>query len=319
MIEFQRDQWALILGGSSGFGLATAKKLSRHGMSVCIIHRDRRRVMADIEREFDGIRAHGNGFLALNLNALTDDGRSTTLDALTETMGANGRVRLLLHSIALGYLKLIAPPLPDRQLQETIDQLAATLGIEPGLLRTRIEAGFAAGALNLHGLTAQSLGMTEPEYGANLLNDEELARTIYSMGTNLLSWVRDLHERNLFCEDARVLGLTSEGNRVSWLGYAAVSAAKVALEAVSRAIAREYAPHGIRANVIQAGVTDTPAMRAIPGSAQMKATAQLRNPFNRLTRPEDVANFISLLCTDEAAWINGAILCVDGGESIASL
>ena len=312
MIEFQRDQWALILGGSSGFGLATAKKLSRHGMSVCIIHRDRRRVMGDIEREFDDIRAYGNGFLALNLNALTDDGRSTTLDALAKTMGGNGRVRLLLHSIALGYLKLIAPPLPDRQLQETIDQLAATLGIEPDLLRTRIEAGFAAGALNLHGLT-------EPEYRADLLNDEELARTIYSMGTNLLSWVRDLHERNLFCEDARVLGLTSEGNRVSWLGYAAVSAAKVALEAVSRAIAREYAPHGIRANVIQAGVTDTPAMRAIPGSAQMKATAQLRNPFGRLTRPEDVANFISLLCTDEAAWINGAILCVDGGESIASL
>lgn len=312
MIEFQRNQWALILGGSSGFGLATAKKLSRHGMSVCIIHRDRRRVMADIEPEFDEIRASGSGFLALNLNALADDGRTTTLDALTETMGDHGRVRLLLHSIALGYLKLIAPPRPDLQLQATIEQLAATLGIEPALLRTQIEASFNAGALHAHGLI-------EPEYRTDLLNDEEMARTIYAMGTNLLSWVRDLHNRNLFCKDARVLGLTSEGNKVSWLGYAAVSAAKAALEAVSRAIAREYAPHGIRANVIQAGVTDTPAMRAIPGSAQMKAVAQLRNPFGRQTRPEDVANFICLLCTDEAAWVNGAILCVDGGESITSL
>ncbi|MCI2424513.1 SDR family oxidoreductase [Candidatus Acetothermia bacterium] len=312
MIEFQRNQWALILGGSSGFGLATAKKLSRHGMSVCIVHRDRRQVMADIERQFDEIRSCGNGFLALNLNALADDDRTTTLDALTKRMGEHGRVRLLLHSIALGYLKLIAPARPDLQLQETIDRLAAILKTDPDLLHTQIKESFNAGTLHVHGLI-------QPEYGADILNDEELARTIYAMGTNLLSWVRDLHHRNLFCEDARVLGLTSEGNRVSWLGYAAVAAAKVTLEAISRAIAREYAPYGIRANVIQAGVTDTPAMRAIPGSAQMKAVAQLRNPFGRLTRPEDVANFICLLCTDEAAWVNGAILTVDGGESIASL
>jgi len=311
MIEFQRNQWALILGGSSGFGLATAKKLSAHGMSVCIIHRDRQQVMDDIEREFDKIRAYNNGFLALNLNALTDDGRAAILDALTEEMGEHGRVRLLLHSIARGYLKLIAPLKPNEERQKTITKLATALGVAPDFLRTQIETSFNDGALFAHELI-------EAKYRADLLTDEELARTIYAMGTNQLSWVRDVHNRNLFCEDARVLGLTSEGNNLSWLGYAAVSAAKVALEAITRAIAVEFAPYGIRANVIQAGITDTPAMRAIPGSAQMKAVAQLRNPFNRLTEPEDVANFICLLCTDEAAWVNGAILRVDGGESIAS-
>ncbi|MEM7264153.1 MAG: SDR family oxidoreductase, partial [Planctomycetota bacterium] len=72
-----------------------------------------------------------------------------------------------------------------------------------------------------------------------------------------------------------------------------------------------------RANIVQAGITDTPALRAIPGNAQMKAAGALRNPLRRLTRPEDVADFISLLCTDEAAWINGSLLRVDGGEHIA--
>jgi NAD(P)-dependent dehydrogenase (short-subunit alcohol dehydrogenase family) len=111
--------------------------------------------------------------------------------------------------------------------------------------------------------------------------------------------------------------LTSEGNEVAWRGYAAVAAAKSALESVSRAIAVEFAPHGIRSNIIQPGVTDTPALRVIPGSARMKAGARLRNPFGRLTTPEDVANVVYLLSLDEARWINGALIRTDGGERIA--
>ena len=61
-------------------------------------------------------------------------------------------------------------------------------------------------------------------------------------------------ERGLFSDDARVLGLTSEGNKVAWKGYAAVGAAKVALESVSRSIAVEMASLGVRSNIIQAGV-----------------------------------------------------------------
>ena len=122
----------------------------------------------------------------------------------------------------------------------------------------------------------------------------------------------------LFAPDARVFGMTSEGNEVAWRGYAAVSAAKTALEAVSRAIAVEFAPYGIRSNIIQAGVTDTPALRAIPGSDAMKAAARMRNPFGRLTVPEDVANIIFLLSMDEASWVNGSLIRVDGGEHVAS-
>jgi NAD(P)-dependent dehydrogenase (short-subunit alcohol dehydrogenase family) len=55
----------------------------------------------------------------------------------------------------------------------------------------------------------------------------------------------------------------------------------------------------------------------IPGSARMKAGARLRNPFARLTTPEDVANVVYLLSLDEARWINGALIRVDGGEHVA--
>jgi NAD(P)-dependent dehydrogenase (short-subunit alcohol dehydrogenase family) len=82
-------------------------------------------------------------------------------------------------------------------------------------------------------------------------------------------------------------------------------------------MALELAPHGIRSNIVQPGVTDTPASRLVPGSALTRAAARRRNPFGRMTTPQDVADVICLLCTDEARWINGALIRVDGGEHIA--
>ena len=53
-----------------------------------------------------------------------------------------------------------------------------------------------------------------------------------------------------------------------------------------------------------------------PGSDRIKEHSLQRNPFNRLTLPEDVADVVYLLSKDEAAWINGTIIPVDGGEHI---
>ena len=109
------------------------------------------------------------------------------------------------------------------------------------------------------------------------------------MGTSLLGWTQDLLARGLFADDARVFGLTSEGNEVAWKGYAAVAAAKVALESVSRAMAVELAPYGIRSNVIQAGRhRHARAARRSPATSTCKAQARRRNPFRRLTTPADV-------------------------------
>jgi NAD(P)-dependent dehydrogenase (short-subunit alcohol dehydrogenase family) len=69
--------------------------------------------------------------------------------------------------------------------------------------------------------------------------------------------------------------------------------------------------------VLQPGVTETAALRLIPGFEALLASALERNPLGRLTRPEDVAGVISFLCSDDARFINGAVLRVDGGEAIA--
>jgi len=308
-----QNDWALILGGSSGFGLATAHKLSEHGLNICVVHRDRRGAMSRIEPEFERIRERGVTLVTFNQDALADDSRAEILDDLAQHLEAQGgRIRLLLHSIAFGNLKLIGPEAPSRSMARAT--LARELDIEEERLAEVVDRSFAEGVDGVQGLTSP------PGYSQDLfLEDEDMVRTIYAMGTSLLTWTQDVLGRGLFAADARVLGMTSEGNEVAWKGYAAVAAAKVALESVSRSIAVEMAHFGLRSNIVQAGVTDTPALRLIPGNDHLKAQARTRNPFGRLTTPEDVANVIYLLSLPEAAWINGAIIRVDGGEHISGL
>ena len=268
--------------------------------------------MGKINQEFDKISQTGVEFISVNTNALTEEGREQVLDKLGGALGDKGRVRLIMHSIALGNLKLIAPRSNGHTGVKDRELLAAKLGVNSTDLQEAVNGLFEAGNESFYTL-ADSPDIEEEL----LLEEEDVAQTVYAMGTSLLSWVQDVYNKGLFAADARILAMTSEGNQSAIQAYAAVSAAKAALEAVSRSIAVEFGPHGVRSNVIQAGVTDTPALRLIPGNQHLKAKALMRNPLKRLTRPEDVAGVVALLASDEAAWINGEIIRVDGGEHVA--
>lgn len=307
---FKKQQyWGLILGGSSGIGLASAKKLASLGMNLFIVHRDRKGSMARIDEEFKILRDYGVKVVTANTNALTAEGRAEVINQLADHLG-EGKIRTLLHSIALGNLKLaVAKPASKSTSLQT---LASQLGVKAETLQSQIDALFAEGCDELLPLATPAQYNNEA-----LLGEEDFTQTVQYMGTNLMSWVQEIFKRGMFAADARVLGLTSEGNEIAWRGYAAVSCAKTALEAVARAIAVEFAPYGIRANILQPGITDTPALNLIPGSAHMKAHARQRNPYHRLTTPEDVANVVGLMSMDEANWINGSIIRVDGGEHIS--
>ena len=79
-------------------------------------------------------------------------------------------------------------------------------------------------------------------------------------------------------------------------------------------MAVEFSQFGLKTNLIQAGITETSSLKMIPGSEKLMEIANSRNPLGRMTQPDDVAKAIYLLCTDEAFWINGSIIHVDGGE-----
>lgn len=140
--------------------------------------------------------------------------------------------------------------------------------------------------------------------------------TLDVMANSLVYWVQDLVSRQLMGRGGRIFAMTSAGGARVWPTYGAVSAAKAALESNIRQLTLELAPLGITANAIMAGVTDTPALRKIPGADEMIRMAQRKNPAGRLTTPRDVAEAIGILSQPKAQWVSGNVICVDGGEFV---
>ncbi len=252
----------MILGGSSGLGLATAKKLAQQGYDLLIVHRDRRIDGARIEKDFDEMRTLGVAVHSYNIDATNAAKRAALLAELPRILATDTNINVLVHSLAKGSLK----PMNNDKVQE--------------------------------------------------LGQADFQITIDAMAVSLFEWTKALVAADLFATDTRIIAFTSEGNTKTWKNYAAVSAAKAALEAISRNIALEFAPLGIKCNCLQAGITDTASFRRIPGHELLKQNALKRNPNGRLTMPEDVANAAYLLTLPEAKWITGTVLKVDGGESL---
>ena len=253
--------WAIILGGSSGFGLAAVEKLAAHGMNAAVLYRETALVERPLKESLKKL-ADNNGvtILPFNINALDAGVRKTFIEQISTSIPQKG-VKLLLHSIARGNLK---PLVGD----ETTGELSV----------------------------------------------EDIQLTTYAMATSMLDWAKDLLKAGFFDADGRIIGLTSEGSTKFWPGYAAVSVAKSSLESLNTYMAVELSRFGLKTNLIQAGITATPSLKRIPESDNLIAAAMTRNPFGRITQPQDVANVIYLLCTPEAAWINGTVIHVDGGE-----
>ena len=168
----------------------------------------------------------------------------------------------------------------------------------------------------LHSLAFGTLKPFIAKSPADAIAKSHMEMTLDVMANSLVYWVQDLVSRDLMGRGGRVFAMTSAGGARVWSTYGAVSAAKAALESNIRQLTLELAPLGITANAIMAGVTDTPALRKIPGSEDMIRLAQRKNPAGRLTTPKDVAEAIGLLSQPKAQWISGNVLCVDGGEFI---
>lgn len=145
---------------------------------------------------------------------------------------------------------------------------------------------------------------------------DQVAMTMDVMANSLIYWTQDLFENGLLPRGGRIFAMTSSGGTRVWPTYGAVSAAKAALESHCRQLALELAAHGISVNSVRAGVTDTPALRKIPGNEKMVEIASQRNPWQRLTTPQDVADCLALLVRAESTWMTGNVLGIDGGEDI---
>tara|TARA_B100000131_G_C18080729_1_gene598142 strand:- start:408 stop:1175 length:768 start_codon:yes stop_codon:yes gene_type:complete len=163
-----------------------------------------------------------------------------------------------------------------------------------------------------------AFGTLKPMIGPEnkTLNKKNIEMTLDAMCNNMIYWTQELLSANLFKKGSHILSMTSAGGRKNWKNYGAVSLAKSALESASRQLALELAPYEIAVNAIQGGVTETAALRKIPGSDNMIKNALKNNPHQRLTSPKDIADFIEILIGYESSWMTGNIIRIDGGEDI---
>ena len=169
----------------------------------------------------------------------------------------------------------------------------------------------------LHSLAFGTLKPFFAEPRENALTKAQLEMTLDVMANSLVYWVQDLHFGDLLAPGGRVFAMTSAGDHIVWPSYGAVSAAKCALESYVRQLAVELAPKGVAVNALRAGVTDTPALRKIPGNAGMIERTLSLHPAGRLTTPADVARALVALSGEGGTWISGNVIGVDGAEDIA--
>jgi len=109
----------------------------------------------------------------------------------------------------------------------------------------------------------------------------------------------------------RIVAVSSSLSRFAGEAFGAHAAAKSALDGACRVLSRELGPSGITANVVAPGLIETDATARQP--AEMKQAIARVTPLKRIGQPDDIGGVVAFLCTDEARWITGQYLPLNGG------
>lgn len=258
-----------------------------------------------LEGKWALILGASSGFGAATAKALSKAG-ANIIGIHLDRKAAMANVELLIQSIKAEKVEALffnVNAADETKRKEVMEQIKPKLGETPI-------------AVLMHSLAFGTLKPYFSDEPKDRLNKDQMEMTLDVMAHSLVYWTQELVANKLIGKGSRIFAMTSSGGTRVWPTYGAISAAKAALESHIRQLAMELAPLGATANAIRAGVTDTPALRKIPGNEQMMKFAKLRNPANRLTTPEDVAKAITVLANSGVDWITGNVIGADGGEDI---
>ena len=158
-----------------------------------------------------------------------------------------------------------------------------------------------------------------------LVNNAGITRDDLIMRMSPENW-RDVLETNLFgafwmtkavtrpmlkARGGRIINISSVSGQAGQTGQANYSAAKAGVIGLTKATARELASRGITVNAIAPGFVLTELTQDLPEALKAEITA--RTPLGRFGTTEEVANAVAFLASEEAAYITGQVLAVDGG------
>ena len=153
-----------------------------------------------------------------------------------------------------------------------------------------------------------------------------VGRPVMDVDVKAWEWTMDINARAcLLCAQkaaklmegrgGKIVSISSLGSPFVLPNYSIVGISKAALEALTRYLAIELAPRGICVNAVAASAVETEALKFYFKEGLVKDNRQV-TPAGRMVIPEDVANVVAFLCSEEAFMIRGQTIIVDGGTSV---
>ncbi|HEX6312605.1 MAG TPA: SDR family oxidoreductase [Acidimicrobiia bacterium] len=179
--------------------------------------------------------------------------------------------------------------------ESTLAMAAATTGAFGGV-DYLVNNAAIYGGMELHGLTTMSMDYWNTFMAVNMTGAVHCTRAVF----------RSMAERGGGA-------IVNQSSTAAWMGAGYYGIAKLALHGITGSFARELGPMGIRVNAIAPGPTDTEATRSVV-PAEMVESLLATMPLSRMGTPADLAGACLFLLSDDARWITGHVLNVDGGQ-----
>ncbi len=211
--------------------------------------------------------------------------------------------------------------------RESAEQTAKdieALGVKAEVVRANV--GDAAKIDELFGIIGNKFGRLDI-----LINNAAsgVGRPLVDIDVKAWEWTMDINARAvLLCaqraaklmegRSGKLVSISSLGSRFVLPNYTVVGVSKAALEALTRYLAIELAPQGICVNAVAASAVETEALKFYFKEGLAK-DSRYATPAGRMVAPEDVANVVAFLCSEEAFMIRGQTIIIDGGTSIGLL
>jgi enoyl-[acyl-carrier protein] reductase III len=250
---------------------------------------------------------------------------STTRNVLV-VGGTRGLGRAVSLRMAQGGARVLANFVRDRAAAETLEAQARASNLDLTVLRADVSHAVglqtlcervAAEYAPLHALVfAAATGVHK------LLSEATVRHFDFTFQLNVKAYFELVQKLGLYFATGSVgagtsiVAFSSAGARRASPTYGLVGASKAALESLTRHLALELGPKGIRANIVAPGIIATDVWKVLPNAEARLLAARERSAAGRLVTAEEVAEVVQFLCSQASSGINGATIDVDGGTRI---
>ncbi|MDQ0638364.1 NAD(P)-dependent dehydrogenase (short-subunit alcohol dehydrogenase family) [Pedobacter sp. W3I1] len=149
------------------------------------------------------------------------------------------------------------------------------------------------------------------------VTDEEFASVLQTNLQSVFSISREVVKKMIISQQGAIVNISSMAAQYGIPKVIAYSAAKTGIEGMTRAMATELSPLGIRVNCVAPGFIKTAmSSKALDADPERKQKVISRTPMGRMGEPKDVAEAVYYLCSEHSSYVTGVVLPVDGGNSI---